>query len=329
MALTKVTQHSLGNSAVTTAKLGTAPFGFANSSANVVYMAANGNIGIGNSTPLAPLSLYRATNTDSTATGSTLLSLTNYVGGDLSRQKTFIDFAFLDDNSKEYPQVRIGAEIGQNNESDSQIKEGSGAFVVYTNNATTDGSANSSPSGMTEKLRVDYLGNVGIGNSAPGHLLSVNGSAYIKNGVGGVPIFYARQASSQTLGNGTNAKITYDTVVYDTNSFFTGGSTSRFQPTIAGYYWLNANYRSGAAGAATCDMSFYVSGSAYISSHINQQGTNDQGGFITAIVYLNGSQYVEVWANQNGGGSTTTSNGDNLGNSNVQTWWQGMLIRAA
>ena len=51
MALTKVTQHSLGNSAVTTAKLGTAPFGFANSSANVVYMAANGNVGIGTSTP--------------------------------------------------------------------------------------------------------------------------------------------------------------------------------------------------------------------------------------------------------------------------------------
>jgi hypothetical protein len=51
MALTKVTQHSLGNSAVTTAKLGTAPFGFANSSANVVFMAANGNVGIGSSTP--------------------------------------------------------------------------------------------------------------------------------------------------------------------------------------------------------------------------------------------------------------------------------------
>jgi hypothetical protein len=51
MALTKVTQHSLGNSAVTTAKLGTAPFGFANSSANVVFMAANGSVGIGTNTP--------------------------------------------------------------------------------------------------------------------------------------------------------------------------------------------------------------------------------------------------------------------------------------
>jgi len=51
MALTKVTSAVLGNSAVTTAKLGTAPFGFANSSANVVFMAANGNIGIGISAP--------------------------------------------------------------------------------------------------------------------------------------------------------------------------------------------------------------------------------------------------------------------------------------
>ena len=329
MALTKVTQHSLGNSAVTSAKLGTAPFGFANSSANIVYMAANGNVGIGNSTPLAPLSLYRETNTSDGTTGSTLLSLTNNVGGDLNQQKTFIDFAFLDTNSKEYPQVRIGAEVGKNNNSDDQLKEGSGAFVVYTNNAGTDGSSNTSPSGMSEKMRVDYLGNVGIGNTAPAHLLSVNGSAYIKNGVGGVPIFYARQTSGQTLGNGTNHKVIYDTVVYDTNGFFTGGSTSRFQPTIAGYYWLNANYRSGVGGNCSCDMSFYINGTAFVSSHINQQGTNEQGASIIAIVYLNGSQYVEVYANQNSGSSVQTVQNDNLGNSNVLTWWQGMLIRAA
>lgn len=52
MALTKVTQHSLGNSAVTTAKLNlTTPLGIANSSANVLYMANSGNIGIGTSDP--------------------------------------------------------------------------------------------------------------------------------------------------------------------------------------------------------------------------------------------------------------------------------------
>jgi len=72
MALTKVTQHSLGNSAVTTAKLGTAPLGFANSSANVVYIAANGNVGIGTSTPSSKLHMVGGQYyvTGSTSTGA-------------------------------------------------------------------------------------------------------------------------------------------------------------------------------------------------------------------------------------------------------------------
>lgn len=58
MPLTKVSQHSLGNSAVTTAKLNlTAPLGIANSTANVIFMAANGNIGVGTSTPASLLDI--------------------------------------------------------------------------------------------------------------------------------------------------------------------------------------------------------------------------------------------------------------------------------
>ena len=63
------------------------------------------------------LFIEKFTNTTGT-TGSTLLTLTNYVGtttgnGDLSQQKTFIDFALKDGNSNETPQVRIGAEVGE------------------------------------------------------------------------------------------------------------------------------------------------------------------------------------------------------------------------
>jgi len=107
------------------------------------------------------LEIYKYTNTSGTSTGTTLLSLTNNVGtsiaaGDLNQQKTFIDFNLLDGNDNEYPQVRIGAEVGQNGDADSQVKEGAGAFVVYTNNAT--GSGPGSPTGLAERFRVDYEG---------------------------------------------------------------------------------------------------------------------------------------------------------------------------
>jgi hypothetical protein len=125
-----------------------------------------GTVGIGTDSPDYLLDLYQSTATTSTATGTTLQRLWNYVGGDLKQQKTFIDFVFQDDNDNEYPQVRIGAEVGQNGDANSQEKEGSGAFVVYTNNATGVGPG--TPTGLEERFRVDYQGNVGIGTTSPG-----------------------------------------------------------------------------------------------------------------------------------------------------------------
>ncbi len=90
------------------------------------------------------------------ANSSTFLTLHNDVGADLNTQKTFIDFIFEDDNDNDWPQVRIGAEVGQNSDANSTTKEGSGAFVVYTNNATTNNPGN--PSNLIEKFRVDYQG---------------------------------------------------------------------------------------------------------------------------------------------------------------------------
>jgi len=139
---------------------------------NSLYIKADGKVGIGTASPDHLLDLYKSTSTTSSTTGTTLQRLWNYVGGDLNQQKTFIDFVFQDDNSNEYPQVRIGAEVGQNGDSNTQIKEGSGAFVVYTNNATGVGPG--SPTGLAERFRVDYAGNVGIGTTDPTSLLTIN-----------------------------------------------------------------------------------------------------------------------------------------------------------
>jgi len=131
-------------------------------------------VGIGTSSPGHTLDVYASTDTSGTTTGTTLTRLWNYVGNDLSQQKTFIDFQFTDSNTNEIPQVRIGAEVGPNGDANSQEKEGEGAFVVYTNNST---GAGPTPTGLAERFRVDYRGYVGIGTNSPGHLLEVRGTA--------------------------------------------------------------------------------------------------------------------------------------------------------
>lgn len=96
--------------------------------------------------------------------------------GDLVAQRTYIDFVFTDDNSNETPQVRIGAQVGDNDKNaDGIIEEGHGAFVIYTNNADTG--AGAAGASLVERMRVDHLGNVGIGTNNPATALDVVGTS--------------------------------------------------------------------------------------------------------------------------------------------------------
>jgi len=68
--------------------------------------------------------------------------------------------AFHDDNANNRPQVKFGAEVGERGDANTQPKEGSGNFVVYTATGNSNYDDNA-----TEKFVVKYNGTATISGS--------------------------------------------------------------------------------------------------------------------------------------------------------------------
>ena len=133
---------------------------------NLVTVLGTGNVGIGTTSPSSPLEIEQPLR------DNTFITLNSRdTSGDISQQKSFIDFKFVDSNANFTPQVRIGAEVGRNADANAISKEGAGAFVVYTANGTDEAGAGV----IAERMRVDYAGNVGIGTTSPSQRLHILG----------------------------------------------------------------------------------------------------------------------------------------------------------
>lgn len=110
------------------------------------------------------------------------------------------------------------------------------------------------------------------------------------------PAFSAYKSSAQTLSAATFTKLTFDTEEYDTNNNF---ASSRFTPTVAGYYLVTGNISNGSNTQTV--SSIYKNGSEY------KVGTNGSAyvAVSTGIVYCNGStDYIELYGYFAAGGAT-------------------------
>jgi hypothetical protein len=115
------------------------------------------------------------------------------------------------------------------------------------------------------------------------------------------PAFSAYKSSNQTLAYGTESKVTFDTESFDTNSNF---SSSRFTPTVAGYYQVNIllTYQVTGSRQYSYIAKLYKNGSQILAP----ENTASQGAscdrllsVINTVVYMNGtSDYLEVYAVQ-------------------------------
>lgn len=146
----------------------------------------------------------------------------------------------------------------------------------------------------------------------------------INGGVAGTgPAFSAYLSANQSVTTGVATKVAYDTEEFDTNNNF---ASSRFTPTVAGYYQINASCYSTGTAQNIAAIYLYKNGSNYKQGGVFVTFATTTSGFnclVSTVVYMNGSaDYLEVYG-LNSATSPVFSGGIQ------QTWFNGVLVRAA
>jgi hypothetical protein len=146
--------------------------------------------------------------------------------------------------------------------------------------------------------------------------------ADLATGVAGTgPAFNAYNSGYQTIANATWTKINADTENFDTNSNF---SSSRFTPTVAGYYQFGANIVTSASITGFVGCSVYKNGSKAFSGSFIPNSNQAPSPLLNALLYANGStDYFELYFYQNSGANMTAGLGD------AASGFFGFLARAA
>ena len=137
------------------------------------------------------------------------------------------------------------------------------------------------------------------------------------NVAGNGPAFSVYASSGTSVANNTLTKLTFDTEEFDTNNNF---ASSRFTPTVTGYYQIN-----GCIGGAYATMlcTIFKNGTEYKRGVTASGATLNQAN-VSSIVYLNGStDYVELYTYQGSGSTQTMSNGIS------GAYFNGCLMRSA
>ena len=149
---------------------------------------------------------------------------------------------------------------------------------------------------------------------------SVTGTAMVS---GNMPAFSAYNNASQSISSNTLTKINFQVEDFDTNNNF---ASSRFTPTVAGYYQINAGLNIAPAASGVAAVAIYKNGNEWQSgSQIPMNVTYSVRPVVSTVIYFNGStDYVEIYGLQISGGSLNVGT-----NSTIATWFTGCMIRAA
>jgi hypothetical protein len=141
---------------------------------------------------------------------------------------------------------------------------------------------------------------------------------------GNMPAFSVYKNGDQSVSSGAWTKVTFSDEVFDTNNNF---ASSRFTPTVSGYYQFNWAVEVSATSCTRMALALYKNGTAlhYSGFWTIPSGTWDNEICAGALVYLNGStDYVELYVYPTGTSPTIYSS-----SAPTSTWFNGSLVRGA
>ncbi|MGZ3744588.1 MAG: beta strand repeat-containing protein, partial [Pseudobdellovibrionaceae bacterium] len=146
----------------------------------------SGNVGIGTTTPVSPLQISKSSAPVSISNGAEYLQ----IGGSETGANGYrvIGFGYTT-SALSYSPAYIGYQESSN------AGQSKGDLVFGTRSVTTD-------SAPAERMRIDSAGNVGIGTSAPGYLLDVNGSGRFDGNPQAITISHAGTTYGYVMTNG-------------------------------------------------------------------------------------------------------------------------------
>jgi hypothetical protein len=126
------------------------------------------------------------------------------------------------------------------------------------------------------------------------------------NVAGNGPAFAATGSSTkQAVTSSVATKVQLPNELFDTSNAFDSSTNYRFQPTVAGYYQINAVVRpTGTAGTMTlCYAELYKNGIPHVRGNEFTYNSNNeiQQVSVSGLVHLNGSSdYLELFARVDG-----------------------------
>ena len=143
---------------------------------------------------------------------------------------------------------------------------------------------------------------------------------------GNMPNFRAYATGGTSCASGSSTKLLFAGVTFDTNSNY---SSSRFTPTVAGYYQIQASI--GFLSTSTsgfCRLSIFKNGSDYCDGapfqNSNYTATYSPNPSVSGLVYCNGTtDYIEIYLYQTSGSTFSTDTGS------LTSYGSGYWVRGA